>query len=386
MFPEPIFPDSPAIDGNDPLRLFLAIQQGHISSRRDAVVRFGMRSTTVSEHIAALIEQGLVIESATPRQGRGRPSISLVVNPHRIVVLVFKVVSQYLQVVCVNLAGQILQQEQMLAPADGDNSALQLIFKQLHAKVRPAIPAGALLAGISFSLPGLLDRQNARWVFCARWPRMKQLALDGLFADGETPLAITRTMDAELIARQVRSPESTLLLHWGYGVGMAFAKNGVLAEGGYGFGEVGHWRTTLPEQKLCCCGNTGCLETWTALWALGPELLQDKFNLQDDEIRSASLFKTLPLTTSSTMQRAVSLMGDVVDNLCRLFFPQRIIISGPFMANPGLWAQFYDNFMQRCHFIDMPVPELIAGHRSHEFEIYGAARGLLEQGLLRLIR
>ncbi|CND45055.1 Uncharacterised protein [Yersinia intermedia] len=97
----------------------------------NAVTQFSMRSTTVSNHVSALLEKRLLTGSLRPRENQGCPTIGLFVNPHRLVVMVFKVISQYLQIAYVNLACQILHLEQLHAPADCGNSALGESFNTL---------------------------------------------------------------------------------------------------------------------------------------------------------------------------------------------------------------------------------------------------------------
>ncbi|PSH12619.1 hypothetical protein B7R74_20135 [Yersinia pseudotuberculosis] len=371
------------MESNDKMRIFTAVLNGQASSRRDLAQLLSIRSTSVSVLVGELLELRLLTETSASHSGRGRPLLTLVANPHRLAALVCQVSSQSLHVININLAGQVLCHEQIQAPGDCDNQTLAELLNQLVERVIQRTPQTTEIVGVCFSLPGLVDIHEVKWVFAARWPRMKNMKLANLFPQLDCPVFISRTMDAELYARFAHSQDSTLLLHWGYGVGTAFISAGRLASGGSSFGEIGHWH--LPDHHASCyCGRQGCLETISALWALGPLLLGDNFSVGDDEDRVASRLQQIDLLAIPEIQTALKHLTVSLANLCRIFFPSRVVVSGPFTANSALWAAFCELLAQENHFVDLPHPELLADRRSREFETLGAASPALEKAFMRL--
>jgi transcriptional regulator of PTS gene len=197
-------------------------------------------------------------------------------------------------------------------------------------------------------------------------------------------------MDAQLRARCIRrgtegTTERTLMLHWGYGIGAAFsASHGASVDNTTGFGEVGHWQ--LSNRNLRCrCGHSGCLETVAALWAIGPQLLGESFDDAMDETQAAELLRAMPLTEHPAFRLALQEVVLAASNLCRVFFPSHLVITGPFIENPGAWAAFTEAFSKRGLLVDLPLPRLEAQNSSHQLEQEGAAVPLLLDGLLQLL-
>lgn len=369
---------------NDKERIFFAILNGQITTRREAVKFLNIRSTTVSEHVTELLDNRLLTETISQHSGRGRPSMILVVNPNRLVTLVFQVISLSLHVFAINLVSNVIAHEQLEASPECDSQALASKISQLHKNILQKIPRTAEVSGCVFSLGGLFDRKTYHWIHASRWPRMNNLDIKSLFPP-EYRVVLSRTLDDELILHVLERRKSTLLLHWGYGVGVAFSTaDNYINIGGHAFGEIGHWH--IPGQnKPCQCGQVGCLETVTALWAIGPDVLAGKFKAHDDEENVAEILATHDLVNNATMQQAVSHMANAASNICRVFFPSRLIVSGPFVKNPQIWAAFCESFQQQNRFFGQSLPELSMSQMSRNSRIYGAALPVLEQALIELL-
>ena len=372
------------------VRAFAAILTGRATSRSALAALLQVRSTTVSAWVSAMVRLRLVTELPSTPGARGRPLQHLVADPNRLTASVLMVHSQSLHIVTVNLLGQVLWHDTATVPSDCDNADMLRSLRGLQRRATAQVPAGSTLVGMSYALSGLVNVAQARWVFAARWPKMKNLPLgDGMLPPGAA-VHFVRNTDAQLRARCLRRGADgqggrTLLLHWGYGIGASFrAGAGRGIDDTAGFGEVGHW--LLPHQRtLCRCGHTGCLETVAALWAIGPRLLGKRFDHGMDEIQTAELLRGMVLTEHPVFQRALSEMVRAVGNLCRIFFPTDLVISGPFIENPGAWAAFAGAFSQQGMLVDLPMPRLEAQPGGHQLEQEGASMPLLLKGLAQLL-
>jgi len=379
------------LDG--PLRAFAAILDGAAASRSSLSALLRVRSTTVSGWVAAMVRARLVTELPSQPGTRGRPLGQLLVNPQRLAVTVLTVRSQALHAVTLNLLGQVLWHESAVLPPDGGNAAMNSLLRGLQQRAAQRLPAGTVLAGTAYSLSGLVQAADARWVFVSRWPGIRNLALnDSVFPAGTT-MHVVRNMDAQLRARGLRrgaagQGERTLMLHWGYGIGAAFsaagAGSGARIGDTAGFGEVGHWRLS-GEAEPCRCGHQGCLETVAALWSIGPALLGRDFDDAMDETRAADLLRGMALTTHPVFARALREMVLAVGNLCRVFFPTHLVISGPFIENPGAWAAFTAAFSSEGLLMDLPLPRLEAQSAGYQLEQEGASMPLLLNGVMKLL-
>jgi len=370
---------------DDRERVFLAVLRGQVHSRSEATRTLSIRSTTISDHVADLLERRLLTEEISARAGRGRPLRTLHACAERLVTLVFQVISQSVHVFMVNLSAEIIGHEKAEASPESDNEALGAIFLRLYQTVMRALPAGADLAGIVFSLGGVFDRTTHRWIHTSRWPKMHNLDIQHLFSGEKHPISLSRTLDNELRIHMLLQRQSTLLLHWGYGVGFAFGQSSDrIVEGGSAFGEIGHWRVT-DQGTSCHCGQTGCLETLTALWSIGTPILGEDFRAGDEEEHIAQVLKDKDITDNDAIQQAVEHMSTAASNVCRVFFPDRLVVSGPFVQNQRIWQSFRERFEQKNRFFSQEIQSLTVSQVSRDLGIYGAALPILEQGLAALL-
>jgi predicted NBD/HSP70 family sugar kinase len=372
---------------SDKAEILAAIFRGQASSRRELVQLLGLRSSSVSEMVAELLDVKLLTETVDRRSGRGRPSLSLVGNPHRVAVIVFAVTNQAMFAYSVNLLGQVLVREAAALEEQYGNEEFAAIIVSLTERVRAQTRSTTELAGACFSLPGLIGPVTGVWSLAARWRGVRDLDLKGILAPFGLPVYVSRSLDAELRARVARERKlsgRTMLFHWGYGIGAAFASDGVVRSNEVGaFGEVGHWRWSDSGMQ-CRCGRRGCLATTCALWALAPSLLGERYDARASEEAVTRQLMEQDLLRHAEVRDALKQVVMALANLCRTLFPQTVIVGGPFVANVPLWLEFREAVAREGVLFDLPVPTLISDQFSHHFELLGAARPMLTDKLERL--
>ena len=376
----------------DCARVAALLSDGNLHSRSNVADSLQMTSTTTSKVVADLINRGLVIEEAGEKNGRGRPAVQIALNAGRLGVTVIHVSSLALLGGLVDFSGNVLERKTIDIPADSDSEHMIVSMRQLVEVLVERCPDGMQHLGTSISVAGVVDVQNRKWLITSRWPKIRDLDL-GAALEPVTPVVIVcRHLDAELDARALEYPayrtDNTLLLHWGWGIGLAYSVNGdpFLRAGGP-FGEIGHWRFNLLEQRQCGCGNHGCLETAAALWALLPQMRELWPDLSEDEEVVAGQMAGLPLIEDlPEITTAVNLMARSLANVCRLLFPKRVIMTGPFIANTGVREAFETAFRSEGVIGTLDLPILIADKSSEEYVIRGAVRPLLNLGLETFIR
>ncbi|BCB17559.1 ROK family protein [Bosea sp. ANAM02] len=373
----------------DCARIYRLVLNGEAHSRADIGRILQLRSTSVSRVVADLIARRLVIEAVGEASGRGRPPAILVAHTRRIGASVIYVSSQSLSGALVDLNGHLVAERRRPIAGDADNAAIAAAMAELAHDLLDAMPPGMSHAGTAVSLSGLIDLKQGQWLLASRWPRMRGLDIASVLEPVAGPVTISRNLDAELRARAARDPESfaggTILLHWGWGVGLAYAVDGEPFAPTGSFGEIGHWRLAALNGRRCGCGNTACLETGAALWALLPALRRHWPDLDQDEVRLARQLAGLDLLSLPEMETAVELLARALANACRMLFPARIAVSGPFSANPQLWARFNTLFRAEGTMDGFAVPDLAGAPASHLYEIHGAAAPLLSRATEALL-
>ena len=91
------------------------------------------------------------------------------------------------------------------------------------------------------------------------------------------------------------------------------------------------------------------------------------------------------LTRSRVFKRALHEMTEVLINLCRLYFPSEVVVSGPFIENSDVWTALTGAAGQRDLLVGLPMPPLVRQHIGHQLENEGAAMPLLLRGLKELV-
>ncbi|QND50580.1 ROK family transcriptional regulator (plasmid) [Phyllobacterium sp. 628] len=375
----------------DCARVIALISAGNQHSRPGIAELLEMTSTTTSKVVGDLIARGLLVEKAGEKSGRGRPAIQIALNSGRLGATVIHISSRALRGIVVDFGGNILERQSLDIPTGANADQMTSAMRGLVESLKARLPDGMQHLGTSVSVSGVVDVQSKTWLLTSRWPNIRDFDIAAALEPVTPAVFVCRHLDAELNARTLQDPvygtDNTLLLHWGWGIGLAYSVNGdPFIRAGGPFGEIGHWRFNLLEDRPCGCGNYGCLETAASLWALLPQMREIWPDLSEDEEVLAGQMAERPLIDMPDIQTALKLTARSLANVCRLLFPKRVIMTGPFVANSDVWQAFEMAFRAEGLIGTLDLPVLIADKSSEEFAILGAVRPLLNLGLETFIR
>jgi len=375
------------------LDVFDVVADARASTRGEIAQLLGVRPTSVSLLVGELVARDLIRDSAVKGQGRGRPTGFLAENPGRLVALYFHIVSSTVFARAVTRAGDVLAVASASPPREADNAAMAGALRGLAEKVLGSLPKGARHVATVCSLSGLLDVEHRLWCFSSRWPELANLDLRAVLAAFGPDPVLVRNLDAELAGRiavteGAQAPSNVLLLHWGYGIGGAFATpDGIVNQGKGRFCEIGHWRLDNHAGRRCTCGNEDCLETVAALWALHPGLVAEFPDLPLDEEAMGPLVEGLDLLGSAPLREALRQTVRITTNLCRLLFPERIILTGPFLRNDAIFARFSQSLTAAPILRSMDRPVVVQGQDNATLlEMQGALRAPFRAALIAALQ
>ena len=338
------------IKDKEKARIFKYICTADISTRKSITTNLGLRPITVSKIVKELIEDGLIVEGEQiARRGKGRPEVALFPDFLKLTAVSFTVVSREVRGFLLNLNGEILESISASIPGNAGNEEIASEIRNLADTLTSSVPKGSELAGIGASLPGTVTAEKGMWISSSRWPRMNNLPVSKVLSKYKVPLFLYRSLDPELEYLLFRNSEcregGTLLFHWGYGIGSAYAYGGQVLKSTLGrFGEVGHWQVEPESDKRCSCGSYGCLETEAALWAILPEIRKVYPDAPEDEPGFTDFIRTLDITSMMVMKKALAYVSGSLGNLYKIFYPDRIMLLGPFTGNPYILKKLKDAF------------------------------------------
>ncbi|PCI44255.1 MAG: hypothetical protein COB49_11315 [Alphaproteobacteria bacterium] len=375
----------------DLLEVYYAVLNGKVSKRNDIAKMFKLRSTSVSDIVTALLKAGLLMEGVPTTNQRGRPAAILMGNSARFCTIFIQVNGRVIVARATDLSGRLIAQATCEPPHDADNDVMAAALLGLAKRIQPNIPTASEICGIVCSLPGVLDCPRHQWRFISRWPNLQALDLNETFSSLNLKTFYIRNLDAELNSRNSDlgehwSKENTLLLHWGYGIGAAYSMNGVIANREQGqFCEVGHWRMDNGAGVPCSCGSVDCLETVASLWSIGPKLRARWPDLPADEAGLTQVIRNFPLLEMDVMQDALRDIIRVIGNLCRILFPARIIVTGPFAHNSMIFSQLSEGIEAAPFREILDRPIITIGEASLKHEEVGALKSIYTDAIEELL-
>ncbi len=236
------------------------------ASRADLARATGLTRVTISDLVAELIAESLVVELGQRDESRpGKPAT--LVDIHR---AGFQIVGidlgqhDLLRGAVLDLDGAVLERREVpLAGATGD--ALLAKVQELVAELVAA--ATSPLLGIGVGTPGVVDFGGT--VLSAPNLGWTELPLqESVAAATGLPVLVANDANAAALAEHSfgAGASDMLLVKIGHGVGAGLILGGMaLAGSRFAAGEIGHVVVGTDGGPACACGKEGCLEAWLAV-------------------------------------------------------------------------------------------------------------------------
>jgi transcriptional regulator of PTS gene len=317
--------------------VFRAIHEQADATRKNLARSLGIRPSTVCAVVQELIDDRLVTEGRLKNAGTpGRPELLLSADTSRFVAIALSIDSRDLAGALVGMGEQVIAEQTLSIPEEADSAFFLARCGEIIAGLKARSPKGSELLGVGLSLVGTVDPSRRRWISSARWPNIRDVTFAGLEKSQGVRITLSRLLDSELEYQLTKRPHlghaNVLLFHWGFGIGSAYAHQGVVLDSTIGrFGEVGHILADARSTKRCLCGALGCLETEAALWAILPAIGK-AFPAAPREERGFTAFLAahpsvlrLPAVT-----RALDQVRNALLTLHKLFYPNCTLLIGPF--------------------------------------------------------
>lgn len=361
-------------------------------TRKKTAADLKIRPTTVSKSVQELIKDTLVYEGEAINPGKqGRPEICLYPNLDRYSAIAIYVVSLKIKGALINLGEDILTEKTITLTAGADNRVLTREISSLIHHLDLKKPAGSKILGAGISLPGTVNLPTRTWISSARWPSLRNLSFETIEDKSGYKLSVHKYLDTELEFLLIKNPDyrqgGTILFHWGYGIGSAYANMGRILRSTLGrFGEIGHWKMDDPFPRKCTCGLTGCLETKAALWALLPEIRKTYPHTPEDENEFRDFFQESDLELSPLMERAIESIILALTNLYKIFFPDRILIISPFTHCKSILTRLKEGLLNNIPDFARETFSLVNLNEGFQGGIYGSTyplfRNMLRNALI----
>ena len=262
-------------------------------SRADVARETGLTRVTISDLVADLIAEGLVVELGQREDARpGKPATLIDVDraAFHIVGIDLSEHQRFVGAV-VDLDGGIVSRVEVAHDGATGEAAVvlvtDLVRRLLASTTTPVLGIGVGSPGVVDPLGVVRSAPNLGWTDVALQARLQ--------AEFALPVHVANDANVAVLAEHGSSHQDDLLLvKIGHGVGAGLIIGGrPVIGGGFAAGEIGHVVVGTDGGPRCACGKYGCLEAWLAvprltaqLDALDPDA-PDAASARDDILREA---------------------------------------------------------------------------------------------------
>ncbi len=325
-------------DLNRSLVIDLVRLQGNIS-RTDIAKVTGLGLSTITNIIEELIKENLVTEVGTGDSHGGRKPVLLKFNGDYGVIVGMKIEKQDVKMCLANLEGKISHKHQFSYTSKEAMQLTTVIIEQLEGFIKRN-ESDSKVVGIGIATPGLVDQENNEVVYSPIL-KMDHGDLKPIGRHFDVPLIIDNDANVFALAEKWigagRDYRNFIGVTVGAGVGAGIVIDHTLFRGDFGgAGELGHI-TINQGDRLCYCGQRGCLELYASdaylvdeaerMVSIGVPTLMGSFN----PITPESIVKAAE-RGDQYAQELLEKQGENlalgIKNMVHLFNPEAIILGG----------------------------------------------------------
>lgn len=314
-------------------QLVLQCVREQTEAGRAQIARATQLSTqAVSNIIAELLTEGLLLEAGRQNNGRGLPAIQYAIQASAAVALGIEVRSDAVFSSVVDLAGNPLASDRIDLKDSRPDSVANVVKKLHDAALRSNGVSSASMLGTGIVMPGPIGRaglSESGQSTLLGWENTDPHTLFSTTLD--TPVVIEHDTIAAVFAEHVSGAaiglDSFAYIYFGTGIGLGVMSKGEVLRGSYGnAGELGHMVVERNGNR-CACGNYGCLETYVSRYSLHKHLATQGIDASYGE-QLDELYKNKNEVMFDWLDKAAAPLAQTIGIVENLFDPQSIILGG----------------------------------------------------------
>ena len=251
--------------GNNRSLVLQTLYSDGAMSRADLARATGLTRVTISDLVAELLADALVVEQGTRDEARpGKPATLVDIDRTGFRILGIDLSAHdAFRGALLDLDGGIHDRVvSALDGATGEGAVAKVVAVARELIERAPVP----ILGVGIGSPGVVDLAGV--VLTAPNLGWNDLPLQDLLADAlGLPVLVANDANVAALAEHSfgEALSDTMLVKIGNGVGAGLLVGGTLLSGArFSAGEIGHVVVGTDGGEPCACGKRGCLETWLA--------------------------------------------------------------------------------------------------------------------------
>lgn len=308
-------------------------------SRADVSRLLKISRPTVSNYINNLIEEGMVRETGKSKSSSngGKRATLLEFDSRAGYILGVMIGVKTIRIAVTDLSSNVMEISKVSTEEwQGPDAVINKIVKGSEEIMEKARTGRQSIIGIGIGAPGLVDTRKGIVIFSpnlAGWTdiNLKEIVEQKLglptFIENECRVQAI----AEKLHGSAKGIKNFVCIETGVGIGSGVFINGRLFGGDKGMaGEIGHITTNLGGNKLCHCGNVGCLETLCSVTALtenvNKDLGEDRKNISPEDLYK--LYRKGNQIVAKRVEENARYLGIGISDAIKMFNPELVIIHG----------------------------------------------------------
>lgn len=285
----------------------------------------GLSTQAVSNIIANLLDDGLIMEQGRHTAGRGLPSVQYVLNPDGGFALGIDIRPDAVFAVLLNICGKTVAAERCALQSADRHSVTTAVIEVRDTIMRVSEIPSARILGVGVVMPGPFGATSIRGGVSdlANWDDTPP---DQWFSEAlDLPVVVENDANAAAIAERIsgvaQGLETYAFVYFGNGIGLGTVYNGKLMAGAYGnAGEIGHMLVPYGGQIVPLESVVSRLSVRHALQMAGIKA--------DSGVDLERLYAARNPTLLGWLDAAAEPLSAAVAMVENLFDPQAVILGG----------------------------------------------------------
>ncbi|MFF7994286.1 ROK family protein [Kitasatospora xanthocidica] len=319
--------------------LLAILRDGQARTRAELMQLTGLARSTVSQRLDALLDQHWIVPADDAISSGGRPAVAFAFNAGARIVLAADLGATHARIALTDMTTRVLAERSQDVPiTDGPERVLGWLVEEFTSLLTESGHTLADVCGVGIGLPGPVEHTTGRPVNPPIMPGWDGFDVPGWLGPRiGAPVLVDNDVNIMALGEHwAASPEVAHLLFVkvGTGIGSGIITEHRLHRGAQGAaGDIGHIRVASAADRLCRCGNPGCLEAVAGGAALAARLRAEGAEAADAR-GVVKLVRAGNPTAVQLIRQAGRDIGDVLATLVNFFNPGVIIIGGD-LADAG---------------------------------------------------
>ncbi len=336
--------------------------------------------STVSARLDELVSAGLVVQLAETLATKGRPSTLYTLGTKSRVVVAIELGARHGTIAVTDLAGGVLEDEDIVVEiSDGPTNVLDRVTASALGLLDKLGHSPDKVIGVGVGLPGPVEHQTGQPVSPPIMPGWDRFDVAGyLQKTFDAHVVVDNDVNIMAIGEHVTvwpDERDLLMVKVATGIGAGVIAGGALIRGAQGAGgDIGHIQVPDSGERLCRCGQVGCLESVASGTGIARTLRERGLDAPDGGAVVA-LVRAGNLEATRAVREAGRAIGSVLAAAVCILNPGIIVLGGEIaLAGEPLLAGIREVVYRRSLPLATRELRIVAAERIHLAGVIGASR------------